>query len=186
MRLMPTHRGAAGKHLPPRHVIEGLIDRESSDTHWLWGGDFHEEDGIRFAVFLWAPPAKHAVWYCVARVLWSYENDESLYRRKLRNTCGLTTCVNPAHFEYVPTLAEGLELFTLPKDLKFGDGTTARLVRIGDEQHVHILRDDTAYVACYRAVASKKLVTVPEGTAITCSRCVVEWRDFGRPLLRIT
>lgn len=186
MRLMPSHRGAAGKHLPPRHVLEGLVDRTSSGEHWLWEGDFLEEDGMRYAAFLWAPPAQHAVWYCVARVLWAYANDASLFHRRLRNTCGLTTCVNPSHFERVATMGDDLDLVTLPSGLQFPDGTTARLVRIGEEPHVHILRDDSAYVACYRAVVSKKLTTMPEGTPITCSKCVTEWRDFGRPLRRVS
>lgn len=185
-RLMPSHRGAAGKHLPPRHVLEGLVDRESDPSHHLWDGDFLEADGLRFAAFLWAPPAHSAVWYCVARVLWSYENDQSLFHRRLRNTCGLTTCVNPAHFERVAALGDDVELLTLPPALRFSDGTSARLVRIGEEQHVHILRDDSAYVSCYRAVNTKKLVTMPERTPITCSRCITEWRDFGRPLLRLS
>lgn len=184
-RLMPPHRGAAGKHLPPRFVIDGLVDRNAEGGHHLWNGDFHEEDGMRYATFLWAPPAKGAVHYCVARVLWCYEHDASLFRRRLRNTCGLTTCVNPVHFEYVPTLLESIELLTLPPNLKFGDGSGARMVRIGEDVHVHILRDDTAYVACYRAITSRKLTTMPEGTPITCSQCLIEWRDFGRPLRRL-
>lgn len=185
-RLMPSHRGAAGHHLPPRHVLEGLVDRTSDPVHHLWEGDFLEDDGMRYAAFLWAPPAQPAVWFCVARVLWAYVNDASLFHRRLRNTCGLTTCVNPAHFERVATLDEGLELLTVPPAFRFGDGTGVRLVRIGDEQHVHILRDDSAYVSCYRGVISRKLTTMPERTPITCSRCITEWRDFGRPLLRIS
>lgn len=183
-RLMPSHRGAAGKHLPPRHVLETLI--EKSDYHWLWGGDFLDEDDLRYAAFLWAPPHVQAVWYVVARVLWAYDNDASLFHRSLRNTCGLSTCVNPAHYERVATLGEELDLVTLPKGLVFGDGSKARLVRIGTEQHVHILRDDSAYVACYRAVSQKNVVTMPEGTPITCNKCLTEWRDFGRPLLRLS
>lgn len=183
---MPSHRGAAGQHLPPRHVLEGLVDRQSSGEHWLWDGDFLEDDGIRYAAFLWAPPVERAVWYCVARVLWAYENDQSLFHRSLRNTCGLTTCVNPAHFERVVALSEGLELVTLPPGLRDGEDRGARLVRIGEEQHVHILRDDAAYVACYRAVNTRKLTTMPDKTPITCSKCITEWRDFGRPFLRLS
>lgn len=181
-RIMPSHRGAAGKTLPPRHVLEALIEKE--DLHWLWGGDFLEEDQMRYASFAWAPPHSSVVQYCVARVLWAYEHDASLFHRKLRNTCGLTTCVNPAHFDRVATLGEDLDLVTLPPGLQLGDGS-ARLVRIGHEQHVHILRDESGYVSCYRAVSAKNVVTMPEGTPITCARCIIEWRDFGRPLRKL-
>jgi hypothetical protein len=183
-RLMPSHRGAAGKHLPPRHVIDGLVDRTSDANHWLWDGDFLEEDGMRYAAFIWAPPMQSAVWFCVARVMWSYENDASLFHRKLRNTCGLSTCVNPAHFERVALANEALDLVTLPKGIRLGDGAGVRLVRFGDEQHVHILRDDSGYVACYRTTTGRKMITVYEGTPITCSSCIAEWRDFGRPLVK--
>lgn len=181
-RLMPSHMGTPNG-APPLELLLPLIEKTA--THWLWDGDFNEAEAMRFATFLWAAPGEVSVRYVVARVLWSITNNDTLAHRRLRNTCGLTTCVNPAHFERVLLKGEErLDLVTLPPGFKFGDGTTARLVRIAGSDHVHILRDDTYYTTCYKA--ARGAVSTPPGVVITCAKCVAEWRDFGRPLLRIS
>lgn len=188
MRLMPGHKGYTGRQLPPLHLLEPLI--EKTDHHWLWKGEFHAEMDLRFAVFLWAPPSEHATWYVVARVLWSHVRGQSLFHKRFRNTCDAPACVNPDHFEPVLTADERKrQAVTLPPGLKLGDGTGARLVRlpraIQNADRVHILRDESSYTACYRAAGDRHIQTMPQGTPITCEKCLKEWRDFERPLLAV-
>jgi len=180
-RLMPSHRGYAGDQLPPLPLLERLIDQASS-PHWYWAGDFADDGaGLRYAAYAWAPPGEATVVYCVARVLWAYAKRQSLFRQRLRNLCDLTTCVNPAHFERSQSRGDAVGPVTLPTDLATADGTGARLVYLNGAPTVHILRDDTAYAACY-AAALRHVVTAPAGTVITCARCVTAWRGFDRPL----
>ena len=184
-RLMPSHRGHTGDQLPPRAQLEPLIDATSS-PHWYWAGDFADDGaGLRYAAYAWAPPGEATAIYCVARVLWAYAQRQSLFRQRLRNQCGLTTCVNPAHFERSVSRGDAAGPVTLPTDLATADGTGARLVYLNGTSTVHILRDDTAYAACY-AAALHHAVTAPAGTVITCARCVTAWRGFHRPLQAVS
>lgn len=177
-RLMPTHRGYSGNRIPPLKILEPLLDKSSS-KHWYWNGDFSEDHNMRYASFVWSPPGEQPVFYCVARVVWSHVNNQSLFKKRLRNTCGLTTCVNPAHFELGNTSTLGP--VTLPTGTKTEDGTGARLVTLNGHAIVHILRDETVYTACY-AAALHGVNTAPEGTIITCPRCITAWRSAQRQL----
>lgn len=181
-RLMPGHRGYVGEHLPPLELLEPLVDK--SGDHWLWDGDFAEDDGLRFATFSWTPPAESKARFAVAKVLWSYANNESLHHRRFRNMCGLTTCVNPAHFERVGLEREQASTpMTLPDGLKLPDGLGASIVKLHRSVDTHILREDSGFTACYKRADVD--YTAKPGTVITCAACLEEWREFDRPLLEV-
>lgn len=184
-RLMPSHRGYSGDRLPPLKLLEALVDQTSSPLHWYWNGDFLEDDGLRYASFVWSPAGEQPVFYCAARVLWAYAKRQTLFRKRFRNLCGLTTCVNPSHFDKAIAGASADGPVTLPTDLATADGSGARLVYLHGHPTVHILRDETAYTACY-AAALHRVVTAPAGSVITCPRCVSAWRSFGRPLQSVS
>lgn len=188
MRLIPPHQGISSKGLPPDTLIEPLIDRtDPLGGHWLWDGDFIEDDGVRVAVVAWEPPGEHRGRYVVARVLWSHAHGESLHRRRFRNKCGLTTCVNPAHFEPAVSQAEQLrsKKWSLPAAYTLPDGSSARLVvvrRPPGPSLVHIAREDSLFAACGTLSLRESVTSQPIGTPITCFKCLEAWAAFDRPL----
>lgn len=191
MRLIPSHQGFSGGRLPPDELLEPLIDRSDPlGGHWLWDGDFIEDDDIRVAAFSWTAPGERRGYYIVARVLWTHANGESLRRRRFRNRCGLTTCVNPAHFEPFMTPVEQLHVkkWTLPAACALPDGTGARLVVVRHQHSsdlVHIAREDTSFAACGTVSLRGSTTACPAGTQITCLKCLDAWAAFERPLEEI-
>lgn len=184
---IPNHRGRHDNNLPPNELLEPSIDRtEPLGDHWMWDGDFAEQAGVRFAVFPWRPPNGELVRYAVARVLWTRLHGKPIEDRRFYTSCGLSTCVNPAHFTLEASPPE--PKWTLPRDLVLPDGLGARVVQFthGTQTkaitRMHIQRDDTAYVMCMRMTNRRSPVPQPHGTQVTCEDCLKNWKQFGYPL----
>lgn len=179
IRLM-YHRGSA-KVLPPRALLEPHVERTSN--HWFWLLEFYDDGLDRTAVFSWAPPAEATGVYVVARLLWCWENDGvGIKRLQLENTCGLATCINPAHWRYQRAI--------VAKPMMLPAGADAHLVQylkvdsFGQPrtESVHIVRNDSTYAVC--GVATQRLRSTA-GPAITCKTCVTEWQSSGAALCEV-
>jgi len=160
--------------LPPRVLVDPLV--EVTSLHWYWLGEFYEDGLDRAAVFPWAPPAEVTTKFIVARLLWCWANDGvSIKRLQLKNTCGLSTCINPDHWRYANP----------PGDVRYilGPGTDARLLEYPHPPSTtHIVRDESPYAMC--GVSIQRFVPAQQ-SVITCRDCVQEWKGYGRPLLEV-
>jgi hypothetical protein len=157
-RIVPPHSGGWRKQLPPRDVLEHLIEREKD--HWFWDGDFHEYDGDRLAVLTWGEPACR---YVVVRVLWVYLNNiDPGERLVLRRTCPYNACINPACLE---RLGEA-KRYMLTKPLVLRDGTLVepRLSR----GFVHLQPVDVQHAMCGIRLRNSSNGTKRE---INCAAC---------------
>lgn len=182
VRLFP-HMGRASI-LPPRELIDPLV--EVTPHHWYWLGEFYDDNLDRAAVFPWAPPAEAVTRFMVARLLWCWANDGvGIKRLLLENTCGLATCINPAHWRYIRSVVSG--------NLSLPPEADAYLVRYGAMhdnmkssgstlRSVHIVRHDNAYTVC--GVSTKSLCSTDD-PLITCKTCVIEWRRSGATLVEV-
>ncbi len=169
-RLMPAHVGVTGGRIPPLELLEPLI--EKAEPHWYWGGDFRDDGDLRWAMLRWETAV-----YVVARVLWQHANNVSLFRQRLRNTCGLSTCVRPDHFERV--VSSSNPRFGLPDPCVLPGGEKAHVVRV-DFTTTHVLLEGAERYICGRK-RSPSTNFLPNETEISCKRCVATWRQLGRP-----
>lgn len=163
-RAMPSHQGNTCRRLPPREMIDALVD--AGPNHWLWNGDFARFDDIRVAVIRWAPIDLVAT-YVVARVLWAHAHD-GRWPRRFRNDCGLTTCVRPDHFSEA-----------LPRDQasspSIRDGADARAVRSGETTHA--MRPGVGWFVC--GIKPRATTEAARGAPITCRDCADTLRAVG-------
>lgn len=166
MRLMPSHQGDLHGKLPPRQLVDALVD--AGPLHWLWDGDFKQFDDIRVAVLKWAPlEGSYEATYVVARVLWAHEHG-GRWPRRLRNDCGLVTCVRPDHFSEI-----------LPRDSapppSIRDGADARAMSSGEATHA--MRSDVGWFVC--GIKPRAVTEAPRGSPITCRDCADTLRAVG-------
>lgn len=156
--------------LPPRAEVDVLV--EITATHWYWLGDFWDDGIDRTPVFRWSVESENRGRYAVARLLWCWANNAtSISPLYLEITCGLITCVNPAHVRRIGGPSHAM---TLPS------GCGARMRKSGVA--VHIVRDDSTFAICGRNVPR---VDAPLGATVTCRTCVLEWRARGNPLVPV-
>lgn len=162
-----AHQGSWRSHLPafpPRELLEAKVERDVS--HHYWDGDFREFDFHRFAVLRWGKPGAT---YIVVRGLWVYENNidpsEPLF---LRNTCGLMTCVNPAHVERT---AEH-KRYMLSHDIQLHDGTFLTPRGQPGSSPIHLCPRDTDYALCGYIYRRRRKFPVCHRHEITCQNCL--------------
>lgn len=151
---------------------------EKTDTHWYWLDEFLDDRLERTPVFRWVVEDHNVTTWAVARLLWCIEHD-ALHRKHLtlENTCGLYTCINPAHWMNPIKVGDGD--FTLPSD----SGGSMRSVQFNRRLRVvHIVPADAGYTMCGLRSPNQ---THPTGDIITCAPCLKEWRGYGRPLLEV-
>ncbi len=173
-RLMPPHPSGKAASQPPLDVLEPLIERAAAPPHhWYWDGDFGTDGDLRYATIRHDDRT-----FTVVRVLWERAKGVQLFRRSLRNDCGLVTCINPAHFSLVEP-KNGR--FSLPDPCELPGGDRANVVRV-DFTTTHILIEGAEHYACERKRAAATRL-VPNHTEVTCKRCVQTWRSLGRPLV---
>lgn len=173
MKAMPTHEGDTCGKLPPRQLVDALVD--VGPLHWLWDGDFKQFDDIRVAVLRWAPlEGGTEALYVVARVLWAHEHGGRPPRR-FRNDCGLSTCVRSDHFLEIPTRDQ------VPAP-SIQEGIEARALAYGDLTHV--MRADADWFVCGIKPA-RGASDAPGGGAITCRDCADTLRALGEAKERV-
>lgn len=186
-RLAP--HGGSLDVLPPQASVDVHIERTSN--HWYWLDEFHDNDGIRTAYFMWTPPGKVSTRFIVARLLWCWLHDAvDVKRLSLTNTCGLATCINPLHWHRVfPSINVVNGEYTLPtasdarlaQYAKYSPRTTIHMCR------VHIVRHDSQYAVC--GVTAKRLHPVLDTdttrAAVTCTDCARAWSASGGALVEI-
>lgn len=176
-RLMPVHGGATFGRSPPPDMFYALIDMGAN--HWLWDGDFHDDNELRYPIVRWAPRIdRPATIYVVARVVWEYAFNASLFRRKLYNECGVIACLCPSHFSVDTKPA--LMYWTLPDPCVLQDGSHWRIARRHEVDHIR--NDDGLVMACGVGGAQPSQ-SQPPGSTITCANCVYVWRALGRPIV---
>lgn len=172
-KLALRHRGRAVVR-PPPDAYAPLIDRGPDPAgHWYWLGEFYDNGLDRSAVFPWAPPAERPTLFMVPQLLWQQANPTAVSRTLLENTCGLYTCINPAHWAArgvasLPTVA-----VTLPEDV---GARPARSTALGTV--VHILYDQQESALCGRRLRALHLA---QTTPITCPHCILRWVQAGLP-----
>jgi hypothetical protein len=189
MGVLARHHGHGGKLLPPRNLVEPLIDRGPHvGEHWYWLGEF---DGGPFesqAEIRWQPPReKFARSFCVTRLLWGWDRASGMgmidvKRLTLRNTCGVPACVNPTHWE-ARQRKDVAPAGPLRSQLPLDSGayvscfSGSRYSR--DATLTHIAREESTHSVCGRA----KQVTAPRATVIvTCVECQKTWLALGKTL----
>lgn len=173
-RLALAHTGTT-RVLPPKEEVLALV--EETPNHFYWLGDFYDDGLDRSAVFPWRPPGEHKAMYMVPRLLWVWANDAvGVKNLKIENTCGLFTCVNPAHWRKRATIKAA----TLPPGLDVRLVRHQRVISHGDSKlpPVHIFAEDRDYAICGLKPNGR---TLPPDTYVTCPQCLKSWRAAGRP-----
>jgi hypothetical protein len=173
-RLALTHRGST-KARPPLELLEPFIER--TDNHWYWLDEFYDDGLDRSAVFVWAAPAESKAHYMVPRLLWQLANPSDTERVLLENTCGLFTCINPAHWRKRQGAVRIPARIVLPEHVEAMPVISSHLVT------VHIRRLDVQHTVCGEVQqvhgGSKK-------TVITCDDCISAWVRSGQPYTEVT
>lgn len=153
---------------PPRADVEALIER--TENHWYWTGDFTDDPfGDNAPIYRYAPHRKNGPVFVVTRLTWYWEYGNDLKRLTLENTCGVYTCVNPAHWLRKSSSQAAVNL-VLPVDIR------AWPVQGGRNSVVaHIAHNDAVHALC----GSTHERRCDVGTRITCNECVRAWRARG-------
>jgi hypothetical protein len=170
-KLAFTHRGRA-VILPTVDLLEPLIER--TPTHWYWNGEFVEDPFDRCAYFDWAPPFEMNTRWMVPRLLWQLANPTLVAKRVLlENTCGLFTCINPAHW------SRRRGAIRIPARIVLPDSVEATpVVHSMEILLVHIRRNDAETTVCGRGSMFKGLVKT---TVVTCDACIRTWVYSNQP-----
>lgn len=166
-KLALPHRGRAVV-LPPAELLEPFIER--TDNHHFWLGEFYDDGLDRSAVFRWAPLAETATSFMVPRLLWHRANpDAPTSRVLLENTCGLFTCINPAHWARRGAVPPA-------RRIRLGDGAARPVIAATSALIVHAMWDDAAHALCGAGPRTRSFdKTVP----VTCTRCITTWVAAG-------
>lgn len=177
-RLALLHDGKACTK-PPRDFLEPFIER--TENHWYWLGDFMERDLERGAVFSWAAPNERKTRYAVPRLLWQLEHPEDVEKRLLlENTCGLFTCINPAHWR------KRRGSFKIPARIVLPESVEAwPVIHHPDMIHsldVHIRFVDALAALCGRGVQYRGMAKT---TVVTCDDCISAWVRLDRPYTEV-
>lgn len=168
-KLALTHRGRAVV-LPPPEAYDELVER--GDGHWFWLGEFYDDGLDRSAMFPWTPPAEQRVQFMVPRLLWHRANpDAPMARVLLENTCGLFTCINPAHWARRGGAPPA-------RRIRLGDGAARPVIAATSALIIHAMWDDAAHALCGAGPRTRSFdKTVP----VTCTRCITTWVAAGHP-----
>jgi len=174
-RLAHPHRGGSGG-LPPPELLEPFIER--TPNHWYWLGEFYDDNVDRSAEFRWAAHAENAGRYMVPRLLWQYAHPEEATKRvMLENTCGLFTCINPAHWD------KRRGAIRIPARIVLPDTVEAMPVVYSMETLlVHIRRNDATSPVCGSGSVHKGLA---KHTVITCDDCISTWVRTNQPFTEV-
>jgi hypothetical protein len=170
-----SHVKVIDKQYPPRAAYEHLIEKTTDRfEHWYWEDDVHVDTCSRTPVFYWRPTNQGSRGiYVVARLLWVEANPGNYKRLRLHNTCGVYTCVNPAHWEN----PDRVRVWTLPGE------SAAELVRsIGETDCVHIRTRGAHYMVCGTTASRSAVFVLTERVPITCETCLRDWQQLGRLL----
>ena len=173
-RLALAHRGRAVV-LPPMELLEPYIDRDKH--HWYWLGEFYDDHLDRSAEFRWTAPAEPQTLYMVPRLLWQLTHPEHQGRLLLENTCGLYTCINPAHWR------KRQGGFRIPARIVLPGHVEAVPMTSQQEVVVHIRRLDVPHTVCGEGVRSHG---ADKKTVITCDDCISIWVRKGEPYTEVT
>lgn len=174
-RLALSHRGRAVV-LPPLALLEPFVDR--TPNHWYWLDEFYDDGLDRSAIFLWTPPAEVRVKFMVPRLLWQLTNPTQLHRVLLENTCGLFTCINPAHWRDRKAAVQ------IPARIVLPDTVDAiPVVRPNTRVNVHIVRGAHATTLC--GILDVKCLKPDKKTPITCDECITIWVRLAQPFTEV-
>jgi hypothetical protein len=170
-RLALLHRGRA-KILPPLELLEPSIDRTA--THWYWLESFYDDGLDRSAEFVWAAPAESSTRFMVPRLLWQLTHPEDVGKRLLlENTCGLFTCINPAHWR------DRHAQVKIPARIVLPDSVEAMPVMYSPAAlTVHIRWNDAITTICGHG---PKHHGMAKPTVITCEECITTWVKLNQP-----
>jgi hypothetical protein len=176
-RLALPHRGrTAHGLLPPEDLLEPLIERTPNHHYWL--GDFHDDGLDRSAKFRWAPPDENMVTFMVPRLLWQRANPDVRGRYLLENTCGLFTCINPAHWRRRQAALQIPARIVVPETVD-----AVPVAHTQDQLLVHIRRMDAITTVCGRGAG---FVALKRDAPITCDECISAWVRTGQPYVEVT
>jgi hypothetical protein len=176
-RLALPHRGHT-QTLPPAELLEPWIER--TPNHWFWLGDFYDNNVDRCARFRWAAPAEEAATFMVPRLLWHYANPtEPTQRLMLENTCGLFTCINPAHWSKRRGGVRIPARIVLPESVEATPvmHESAALV-------VHVRWNDAISTICGHGLR-RAYQNMPKTRAITCDDCIGTWIRANQPFTEV-
>ena len=183
-KLAFTHRGRS-MLLPPAELLEPHIER--TDNHWYWCGEFVEDPFDRCAYFDWAPPFEVNTRWMVPRLLWQYANPAVSPRRAmLENTCGLFTCINPAHWRQRRGAIRIPARIVLPDSV---DAVPVSMNNVTVDPYwqaellvVHVRRIDSINTMCG---AGPKHHGMAKTTVITCDDCIGAWVRANQPFTEV-
>lgn len=175
-KLALTHRGRS-KVLPSVGLLDPFIER--TENHWYWLAEFFDDGLDRSAEFVWAPPAEKTTQYMVPRLLWQLTHpDVDMHRTMLENTCGLFTCINPAHWQ---KRRGGPKI---PARIVLPDSVEAMPVLYPSALlTVHIRRHDSINTVCGHGPRHRGLA---KATVITCDDCIATWIRLDQPYKETT
>lgn len=176
-RLALTHRGRAVVS-PPAELLEPLIER--TPNHWFWLGDFLDDNVDRSAKFRWAAPAEEATTYMVPRLLWHYANPtEPMQRILLENTCGLFTCINPAHWSKRRGAVRIPARIVLPESVE-----AIPVMQESATLTVHIRWNDAIATVCGHGLR-RAYQNMTKAKVITCDDCISAWVRTNQPFTEV-
>jgi hypothetical protein len=179
---LPLH-GPRSHVRPPPEMLEPFVER--TPHHWYWLQEFYDDGLDRTAIFLWAPDGGTPTRYTVTRLLWCWENSTTPERRlALTNTCGLLTCINPAHWHRIVAPNDVLDgAYRLPDtaDAHLAHRITREARQLLNAKRVHIVRNDSQHAVC--GLASQHLHSIARVDShhhpITCHVCIRTWCATG-------
>ncbi len=87
--MVPTTQKKRGALVPARDELMALVEPSDVGGHWHWLGDVMHE-----ALQPWPAFKRDGNVFIVIRLLLELKP-----RERLKNKCGLRTCVNPEHWE---------------------------------------------------------------------------------------
>lgn len=176
-RLALTHRGRSSV-LPPAELLEPFIERTSN--HWYWLAEFYDDNLDRSAEFKWAAHAEGPGFFMVPRLLWQYLYPEEIPRRLLlENTCGLFTCINPAHWSKRRGAIRIPARIVLPESVE-----VTPVMYESATLTVHIRWNDANTTVCGNGLR-RAFQNMSKGKVVTCDDCIRGWVSLNHPFTEV-
>lgn len=173
-RLALSHRGRVlDGQLPPMEVLEPFIER--TPNHWYWLDEFFDDGLDRSAELRWGPLGESKATFMIPRLLWQLACAGPVPKQlMLENTCGLFTCINPAHWRDRRVALRMPSRIVLPDSVE-----NMPIAHINALVTVHIRQHDSTHALC--GLQGGHCNELPKKAPVTCDDCIVTWVRAKRP-----
>lgn len=173
-RLALAHRGrVVDGLLPPMEVLEPHIER--TPNHWYWLLEFFDDGLDRSAEFRWGPPDETKATFMVPRLLWQMAHVGEVPKPLLlENTCGLFTCINPAHWRDRRGALRMPSRIVLPDNVE-----NVPVAHPNALLTVHIRQHDSSHTIC--GLMGNHCNVLVKKAPVTCDDCISAWVRSKHP-----